>query len=98
MLTKYEARIYAWNAIAELVGLDYFRSHMQEACQSYPTDDQDDVDHEYFIAFEGDEETGLWTVFARVSVNRETRAVTMLDYKTPDGHRMENPVKPIRSA
>ena len=97
MLSTFEAKMYACGAIAEVVGVDYFRSHIKEACQSYPTDEAE-VDYEYFLGFEGNEETGLWTVFGRVSVNRETEEVTMLDYKTPDGHRMENPVMPISFA
>ena len=78
--------------------MDYFRAHIEKACESYPTDNYDDVDWEYFLGFEGDDETGLWTVFARVSVNRETEEVTFLDYKTPDGHRMDNPIKPTSFA
>lgn len=57
-----------------------------------------DTEYEYFIGFEGDNTTNKWTVFARVSVNRKTKVVTFLDYKTPDGKRMENPVKPISFA
>ena len=98
MINKDEAKVDALVAIANLVGLDYFRAHIEKACESYPTDDYDDVDWEYFLGFEGDDETGLWTVFARVSVNRETEEVTFLDYKTPDGHRMENPIKPTSFA
>ena len=98
MLNKYEAKVDALVAIANLVGLAYFRTHIEKACESYPTDDYDDVDWEYFLGFEGNSETGLWTVFARVSVNRETEEVTFLDYKTPDGHRLDNPIKPISFA
>ena len=58
--------------------------------------DYDDVEYEYFMGFESEE--GLWTVFAKVLVNRETKEVTFLDYKTPDGKRMENPIKPISFA
>ena len=98
MINKEEAKVDALVAIANLVGLDYFRAHIEKACESYPTDNYDDVDWEYFLGFEGDDETGLWTVFARVSVNRETEEVTFLDYKTPDGHRMDNPIKPTSFA
>lgn len=98
MINKEEAKVDAFVAIANLVGLDYFRAHIEKACESYPTDNYDDVDWEYFLGFEGDDETGLWTVFARVSVNRETEEVTFLDYKTPDGHRMDNPIKPTSFA
>lgn len=80
------------------MGKEYFRNHFEGSCQAYPTDDRDDIDYEYFLGFEGDDETGLWTVFARVSVNRETKKVTFLDYKTPDGKRMENPIKPTSFA
>ena len=98
MINKEEARITAWNAIADLVGIEYFRNHFVGSCESYPSEEDDPEDYEYFMAFEGDDSTGLWTVFARVSVNRETEVVTFLDYKTPDGKRMDNPVKPISFA
>ena len=98
MINKEEAKVDAWVAIAELVGKEYFRSHFESSCQSYPDEQSDDIDYEYFIGFEADEDTGLWTVFARVSVNRETEQVTLLDFKTPDGIRMENPIKPTSFA
>ena len=96
MLNKDEAKVDAWGAIADLFGVDYFRAHFEDACQSYPDDQYDDVEYEYFMGLEGEE--GLWTVFAKVLVNRETKEVTFLDYKTPDGKRMENPIKPISFA
>lgn len=96
MLNKDEAKVDAWGAIADLFGVDYFRAHFEDACQSYPDDQYDDVEYEYFMGFEGEE--GLWKVFAKVLVNRETKEVTFLDYKTPDGKRMENPIKPISFA
>ena len=98
MLNREEANIVATIKIAEFFGVVYVKQNLSEACESYPTDDTDEVDYEYFIGFEGDEKSGLWSVFARVSVNRETREVTFLDYKTPDGVRMENPIKPISFA
>ena len=91
MVCKEEARIIAILKIADLVGKEYFRSHWVGSCQAYTGDD--DVEYEYFLGFEGDDEKNLWTVFARVSVNRETEEAIFLDYKTPDGHRMENPIK-----
>ena len=98
MLNKKEAKIAACGAIADLFGLDYFKSHFGEACQSYPSEEYDDVEYEYFLGFEGDDNSNKWTVFARVLVNRETRKCTFLDYKTPDGKRMENPIKPTSFA
>ncbi len=98
MLNREEANIVAAIKIAEFFGIGYVKQNLAEACESYPTDDNDEIDYEYFLGFEGDEESGLWSVFARVSVNRETREVTFLDYKTPDGVRMENPIKPISFA
>lgn len=98
MLNKTEAKIAACGAVADLFGLEYFKSHFEDACQSYPTDDYDEVEYEYFLGFESDEETNLWTVFARVMVNRETKECVFLDYKTPDGKRMENPIKPTSFA
>ena len=93
MLNKDEAKIVACIAIADLFGHEYFRENIENACQAFPSDEYDDTEYEYFLGFEGDEKTGLWTVFARVLVNRETRECTFLDYKTPDGVRMENPIK-----
>lgn len=95
MLNKTEAKMLATIEIANFFGIEYTKTHLENACESYPTDDYDEVDYEYFLGFEGDKDTGLWSVFARVSVNRETKSVTFLDYKTPDGKRMENPIKPI---
>lgn len=98
MINKDIAAAIAYLAIADLVGRDYFRSHFDDVCHSYPSPDYDGVDYEYFMGFEGDDETNLWTVFARVSVNRETEEVTFLDYKLPNGKRMENPIKPTSFA
>ena len=98
MINKEEAKIEAWMAITDLFGKDYFRRHFEGSCQAYPPETEDDVLYEYFLGFEGNEETGLWSVFARVIVNRETKEVQFLDYKTPDGSRMINPVKPISFA
>lgn len=98
MLNMSEAKVVAWLAIADLFGVDYFRKHFEESCQSYPGEDDDDIEYEYFLGFEGDEETGKWTVFARVLVNRETKEVMFLDYKTPEGKRMDNPIKPTSFA
>lgn len=98
MLNRTEAKMLATIEIAKVLGVEYTKTHLEEACSSYPTDDFDDIEWEYFLGFEGDAETGLWKVFARVSVNRETQVVTFLDYKTPDGKRMENPIKPTSFA
>lgn len=97
MINKDEARIEAWLAISKLFGNDYFRSHFNEAWQSYSTED-DENEFEYFIGFEGVEDSPKWKVFARVLVNRENKTVTFLDYKTPDGTRMQNPIKPTSFA
>ena len=99
MINKEEAKVDALVAIADLVGLDYFRNHIEKACESYPTDDYDDVEWEYFVGFDDAEDNSdNWNVFVRVSVNRETEQVTFLDYRTPDGNRMDNPIKPISFA
>jgi len=91
MLTKFEAKIVACYSIAEKFGFEYFRNNIEKSCEACT--DGDDVDMMYFLGFEGD--GTYWTVFAKVNVNRETREVTFLDYKTPDGKRMENPIGPI---
>ena len=98
MITKEEAKIEAWAAIAKLFGVNYFREHFEGSCQAYPSESDDDTLYEYFLGFEGDEECNLWTVFARVIVNRETKEVKFLDYKTPNGTRMKNPLKPTSFA
>lgn len=98
MLNLEEVKIVATIEIANLFGVEYVKNHLADAAESYPSEENDDIEYEYFLGFEGDEKTGLWSVFARVSVNRETREVTFLDYKTPEGVRMENPVKPISFA
>jgi len=96
MLNKEEAKVDAWGAIADMFGLEYFREHFEEACHSYPDDQYDDIEYEYFMGFESKD--GLWTVYAKVLVNRETKEVSFLDYKTPDGICMDNPIKPITFA
>ncbi|MCM1578388.1 MAG: hypothetical protein NC078_06290 [Ruminococcus sp.] len=99
MINKDEAKVDAWSAIADIVGIEYFRTHFEGSCHSYPAENQDDVEYEYFIGFDDINDTDEnWKVFARVSVNRETEKVTILDYKTPDGKRMDNPPKPVRFA
>ena len=62
MLNKFEAKIAACGAIADLFGVDYFRKHIEEACESYPTDDYNDVDYEYFLGFERNGDTNLWKI------------------------------------
>lgn len=98
MLNQTETKMLAQITIANLFGKEYFKTHIENACQSYPDEQYDDVEYEYFLGFEADEENNLWTVFARVLVNRETNECIFLDYKTPDGKRMENPIKPITFA
>ena len=98
MLNKDEAKVAALLFVTDLFGKDYVKSHVPNSCESYPSDKYDEVQYEYFIGFEGNDDTNLWTVFARVLVNRETKECTFLDYKTPDGTRMENPVKPTSFA
>ena len=99
MLNTDEAKVLAWVTIADLFGKEYFKSHFEGSCEAYPSEEfADEVEYEYFLGFEGDDETGLWTVFARVLVNRETKECTFLDYKTPEGKRMENPIKPTSFA
>ena len=98
MWNKDEAKVAALLFIADFFGKEYVKSHLSDSCISYPDDIYDEVEYECFLGFEGNDETGLWTVFARVLVNRETKECTFLDYKTPDGKRMENPIKPTSFA
>lgn len=94
MINKDEAKIIAILAIAKLFGKEYVRNHINNACETYPN--ENDVEYIYFLGFEDDGE--LWSVFAKVLVNRETKDVRFLDYKTPDGERMNNPPSPISFA
>ena len=77
-----------------------FEEYRDKICSWYI--EYDDVEYEYFIGFDdiddADENDYKWKVFARVSVNRETGEVTVLDYKLPNGKRMENPIKPTSFA
>ena len=98
MWNKDEAKIAAIVFIADHFGKDYVKSHISNACEAYPTDDSNEVEYEYFVGFEGDEGSNLWTVFARVLVNQETKECRFLDYKTPDGKRMDNPIRPTSFA
>jgi len=98
MISQNEAIIVATVKIAELMGIEYTKEHILNATQSYPVGEENEIYFEYFLGFDGDDEKDLWTVFAWVSVNKETQEVAFLDYKTPDGKRMENPIKPVRRA
>lgn len=98
MWNKDEAKAAALLFIADCFGRDYVKSHISDSCESYPSDGDAEVEYEYFLGFEGNDDANLWTVFARVLVNRETKKCIFLDYKTPDGKRMENPIKPISFA
>ena len=42
MITKEEAKIEAWAAIAKLFGVNYFREHFEGSCQAYPSESEDD--------------------------------------------------------
>ena len=98
MWNKDEAKVAALLFIADFFGKEYVKSHISDACESYPTDEYGEEDYEYFIGFEGNDDTNLWTVYARVLVNRKEKTCSFLDYKTPDGKRMENPIKPTSFA
>ena len=98
MLNEFDSKIIACGAIADVVGDDYFKLHYKDACEAYTTDSFEKNYFEYFLGFEGDSESGNWDVFVKVSVDREAKKVIYLDYKTPDGKQMENPIKPISFA
>ena len=98
MWNKDEAKVAALLFIADSFGKDYVKAHISDSCESYPTDDYDEVEYEYFLGFESDDTTNRWRVFARVLVDREKKECKFLDYKTPDGVRMENPIKPTSFA
>jgi len=90
MISINEAKIEAWLAISKLLGNRYFKENFEKAC---PTFSENEGNLMYFLGFEDDGVS--WTVFAKVNVNRETKEVTFLDYRTPEGKRMENPISPI---
>lgn len=98
MWNKDEAKIAALLFISDFFGKEYVKSHISDSCESYPSDGDNEVEYEYFLGFEGNDDTNNWSVFARVLVNRETKECSFLDYKTPDGIRMSNPIKPISFA
>jgi len=91
MLNEFEAKINACGKIADLFGIEYFKSHISSAFEAYQNQNEE---FKYFIGFESDE-NGEWKVFAKILVNRTTKTSIFLDYKKPDGLRMENPVEPI---
>ena len=86
MITINEAKIEAWLSISNLFGSEYFRNNFENACSSYFDDNGTFI---YFIGFEDDGK--LWTVFAKVSVNRETKEVSFLNYRTPNGKHVIAP-------
>ena len=93
MTSKENAMGIAILKMAEIFGKEYMRNHYFGACHSYTGGD--DRMYDYFTGFEGDDDTNKWTVFAYVRVDRETEEAIFLDYRLPDGTRMENPVRPI---
>ena len=98
MLNCEEAKVLAWKTISDIVGLEYFRANFINACESQTSNNEVDPIFDYFLGFEGDDASNKWTVFVKVVVNRETQMVEIMDYKTPDGTRMENPPHPISFA
>lgn len=98
MINCDEAKVLAWKTISEVVGLDYFRANFETACEAQTPNNDDDPLFDYFLGFDGDDDSNKWSVFVKVVVNRETQTVEIMDYKTPDGIRMENPPHPISFA
>ena len=96
MTTTKNAAAIAIIKIADLFGNDFVRTNFKDACISYPPDDYKEAEFDFFCGFTGDERKNAWTVFAYVRVDRGTREAVLLDYKLPNGERMENPIKPIR--
>lgn len=87
-----------WKTISEVVGLDYFRANFKSACEAQMPNNDGVLIFDYFLGFDGDDDSNKWSVFVKVVVNRETQVVEIMDYKTPDGIIMENPPYPISFA
>ncbi|MCC8069228.1 MAG: hypothetical protein LIO71_05705 [Ruminococcus sp.] len=96
MLSDNACRIKSVLKIAELFGNEYVRKNFPNSCTAYTNDFEEN--YEFFCGFQGDSKTNKWLVFARISVNRITEKVIFLDYKLPNGERMEQPLKPVRCA
>ena len=97
MLDKNTIAIKGIVKTAELFGEDYVREHypkLEVESISEPIDGE----YQYFVAFAGDKEKNLWTVFSLVGVNETTGDKRMLDYRLPNGERMKNPIVPVRLA
>lgn len=95
MLSNNACRIKSILKIAELFGNEYVKENYHNSCTAYTNDDNDE-EYEFFCGFQSDNKTNKWLIFARVSVNRITEQVIFLDYKLPNGKRMEQPLKPVR--
>ncbi len=97
MLSKQNIAVKGILKTTEVFGKEYVRNNYKKMKCEAISSPYDGNSARYFIAFEGDGETNLWTVFACVEV-LESGEARMLDYKLPDGTRMHNPIEPIRLA
>ena len=95
MLTNNACKIKSILRIAELFGNEYVKENYPNSCIAYTVDNNNE-EYEFFCGFQGDDKTNEWIIFARISVNRMTEQVIFLDYKLPNGKRMEQPLKPVR--
>ena len=80
-------------AAAELFGKAYIKANIRNACASITCQTVNEC-REHFLGFESEGE--LWTVFVYMAVNVYTGKVRFLDYRLPDGTRMENPPRRVR--
>ena len=97
MINNEEAKILAIIAMANKFGRDYVKNHHQHVRCTAWNENVPGV-FEYFVAFEESETENKWTVFADTRIDKNTEEVIFLDYRTPEGERMGNPVRKVRCA
>ena len=94
MISKNGAQICGFNLIGSIFPADYLKENCKNAgCM---ISDVYDGKYEYFLGFESDTKSHIWTVYASVSINADNGNAIFLDYRLPSGLRMKNPVKRVR--
>lgn len=97
MFTEGQLMRNAVKKMAELFGKPYLQKNMFNGEGAEARSWNGDY-FEYFVSFKGDRATNKWLEFAYVRVHKETGEAEFLDYRLPDGTRMENPIKRVRCA
>ena len=86
------AKIIGTLEMAKLFGDEYIRQNAIGAAESIS--EKIDGEIRYFLGSRGDA-SGSWTEYALVGVDPANDKARFLDYKLPDGKRMEKPIVPI---